>query len=560
MSDWSTACPDWEERLLAGRPLVPRLPLFAAEAERALRIFKRLRIPDLHGKPTMGEMAAPWLLAIVEAIFGSYDERTHRRMVQEFFLLIPKKNTKTSSGGAIMVEALILNRRPEGEFVQIAPTIEIADMSFAQAAGTIRADPELEKTFQIQRHIRTITHRKMGATLKVKAADTDVITGGKQVGTLVDELHVLASKKDAEEIMVELRGALTARPDGFLITITTQSKKPPVGVFKSELAKARAVRDGKFRHPLLPILYELPERIARTGDWKDRRYWGAVNPNLNRSVSLDYLERELAEAERKGPDQLALFASQHFNVEIGIGLRTDHWAGAEYWPRRVDPTLTFDTLLQRCEVVTIGIDGGGLDDLFGFGVIGREKVTRRWLAWGCAWCHESVLERRKAIASRLLDFKAARELTIVDDKLQDLGAIVGLVQRALDAGLLGGVGCDPAGLGEFVDAMDEIGVTQDNGLLIGVPQGIKLMDAVKTTERKLVNGTYVHAESGLLDWCVGNLKIEALATAIRVTKQTAGDAKIDPAMALFNAAFVMQRNPEAVMDLGDYLSAPAMFA
>jgi len=49
-----------------------------------------------------------------------------------------------------------------------------------------------------------------------------------------------------------------------------------------------------------------------------------------------------------------------------------------------------------------------------------------------------------------------------------------------------------------------------------------------------------------MDWCIGNLKIEPTATAIRATKQNAGDAKIDPAMALFNAVTIMATNPEAV--------------
>ena len=48
-----------------------------------------------------------------------------------------------------------------------------------------------------------------------------------------------------------------------------------------------------------------------------------------------------------------------------------------------------------------------------------------------------------------------------------------------------------------------------------------------------------------MTWCVGNLKIEATATAIRATKQNAGDKKIDPVMALFDAASIMQTNPDA---------------
>ena len=52
-----------------------------------------------------------------------------------------------------------------------------------------------------------------------------------------------------------------------------------------------------------------------------------------------------------------------------------------------------------------------------------------------------------------------------------------------------------------------------------------------------------------MTWCASNLKIEATATSIRATKASAGDAKIDAAMALFNAADLMSANPEsAVLD------------
>jgi phage terminase large subunit-like protein len=48
----------------------------------------------------------------------------------------------------------------------------------------------------------------------------------------------------------------------------------------------------------------------------------------------------------------------------------------------------------------------------------------------------------------------------------------------------------------------------------------------------------------MMDWCVGNVKIEPTATALRATKQNAGDAKIDPWCAMMDAATVMVRNPE----------------
>jgi phage terminase large subunit-like protein len=103
-----------------------------------------------------------------------------------------------------------------------------------------------------------------------------------------------------------------------------------------------------------------------------------------------------------------------------------------------------------------------------------------------------------------------------------------------------------AGLGELVEALRAINVTQDGDRVMGAPQGYAMMNSLKTAERKLENGTLKHCQNALMNWCVGNIKIEPTATAIRATKQNAGDAKIDPAMALFDAVTMMVRDPKAV--------------
>src|SRR6476620_122262 len=161
---WDTSCRDWEQRILSGQRLVPELPLFRVEADRALRVFKRLRLPDVIGTPTMAEACGEWFFPIVEALFGSYDPETNIRHISEVFQLIPKGNSKSSNGGAVMLTAIIVNRRPEAEFLFVAPTMEIASIAYKQAKGTIRLDKVLNDLFHVQDHIRKITHRKTGAT------------------------------------------------------------------------------------------------------------------------------------------------------------------------------------------------------------------------------------------------------------------------------------------------------------------------------------------------------------------------------------------------------------
>jgi phage terminase large subunit-like protein len=544
---WRTACPDWAARLMAGESLVPDLPLFAAERDKALRIFDRLRLPDVIGQPPMAEAAGPWIRDIVAALFGSYDAEINRRMIQEIFLLVPKKNGKSSYAAAIMVTAMIVNRRPNAEFLLIAPTMEIAGISYKQAEGIIKADPSLLEVFHLREHLKTIVHRGSGAELKIKAADTDVITGSKSTGILIDETHVFAKKSNAADIFVEIRGALAARPDGFLIQITTQSKTPPSGVFKAELEIARDVRDGALSLPRLPVLYELPDDVAQGDGWKNPAVWPRVNPNLGRSVDIQFLQNALVTAERTGKDALALLASQHFNVEIGMALRADRWIGAEYWLAATSPDLVeLDDLLARSEVAVVGIDGGGLDDLMGLAVLGRDRETQDWLLWAHAWAHPEVYERRKEIIPLLEGFEAAGELTRCERPTQDVVEAAQLVARVRDAGLLpeaAGVGLDPQGVAALVDALAERDITGDQ--VVGIPQGYRIAGAIWGTERKLADGTLKHGGQDLMAWAVGNAKVEQRGNAVLITKQAAGKAKIDPLMAAFNAVALMSRNPQA---------------
>jgi phage terminase large subunit-like protein len=456
--------------------------------------------------------------------------------------MLPTHNSSIAAG--IMLTALIIGWRTEDELLILAPTIEVAGNSFKPAAAMVRADPELDALLHVQDNIRTITHRVTKTALKVVAADTDTVSGKKAGRILIDELWVFGKRANADAMLQEAMGGMVSRPEGFVIYLTTQSDAPPAGVFKEKLEYARDVRDGRVVDPeFLPVLYEFPQAVLDTEGFMDPVNFYMTNPNLDRSVSADWIARKLGQ-RLNDPKALATFLAKHLNVEITIGLRADRWAGAEFWIKTGDRSITLDYLLKTSDMICVGIDGGGLDDLFGLCAIGRHVDTRRWNAWSRAWAHEGVLTRRKVIAPRLRDFAAEGSLTIVDDELKDISEIIETIQKIKDAGLLASVAVDPASLGELIESLSDIGVTQDDKNLYASPQGWQMMNSIKTAERMLASGRMAHDGSAMMTWCVGNLKIEPTATAIRATKQNAGDAKIDPAMAMFNAVGAMVRLPE----------------
>lgn len=542
MPEWTTACPDWEKRLVERASIIPP-PIFPDQAEYALGIFKELRVSDLPGKPTFGECSESWVFDYVKAIFGGYESETGKQLIREYGLLISKKNTKSTIAAGIMLTAVILCWREDEEHLILAPTKEVADNSFKPAAGMIRADDELSDMFQVQDHIRTITHRVTRNTLKVVAADTDTVSGKKAGRILVDELWLFGKRQNAEAMFMEALGGQVSREEGWVIFLTTQSDEPPAGVFKERLQYWRDVRDGKINDPkTLGVLYEFPESMVEKKKYLRPENFYITNPNMGRSVSAEWLEDQLRKNQSKTDGTLQQFLAKHLNIEIGLNLRTDRWAGVDFWEAQIRP-VTFRDILDRAEVATVGIDGGGLDDLLGLYIIGRDKETREWIGWGHAWAHEIAVRRRKSEESRFNDFVKAGDLTIVKRVGQDTEEVAEYVSRINDAALLDKIGIDPSGVGQILDALVEAEIPED--AVVGVSQGWRLGGAIKTTERKLAEGVLVHGGQPLMAWCVGNARVEPKGNAILITKQASGKGKIDPLMALFNAVSLMALNPEA---------------
>lgn len=298
-------------------------------------------------------------------------------------------------------------------------------------------------------------------------------------------------------MLLEALGGQISRDEGWVIYLTTQSDEPPAGVFKEKLDYRRNVRDGKIDDPkTLGALYEFPAAMVKSKAYLKPENFYVTNPNLSKSVSRQWLEDDLKKHLHKQDGTFQQLLAKHLKVQIGLNLQSDRWAGADFWEAAAIPVFTLDELLERCEVAVVGIDGGSLADLLGLVVLGREKETRRLLCWGHGWAHEIVLKRRTDIASLLLDFAAAGDLTIVKTPGDDVAAVADIVCRGHDSGLMPeerGIGIDAAGI---LDIIEEL-VTEDRGIelkqIIAIRQSYSLNGAIKTCERQVAAKTLGHA-------------------------------------------------------------------
>ena len=85
-------CPDWWDKIQAGRTPMPAVPLNEARAAKALAFFNRLRLPDVAGNPRLAEACGDWFRDILCAFLASEDPVTKRRLVWELLCMVSKKN------------------------------------------------------------------------------------------------------------------------------------------------------------------------------------------------------------------------------------------------------------------------------------------------------------------------------------------------------------------------------------------------------------------------------------------------------------------------------------
>lgn len=531
------------------------VPLDEKRAAKALAFFNRLKLPDVPGNPPLSEACGDWFRDILVAFLASEDPETKKRLVWELFCMVPKKNSKTTYIAALGLTALYMEEAPNRQMMIVAPSQKISVRCFGQAQGMIRLDQKLKAIFRVRDHIKSIERRKTGTKLDVLTFGAEIVTGEIPVLTIIDEVHELGKVAGAANVMQQIRGGGITMQGGQVAMITTQSPEQPAGIFRTELDKARKIRDGLGGEKpiLLPVIYEFPAELQKDkAYWRDPKNWSVLLPNINRSIDPEKLLADYRENGCVNDEAEQIWASQHLNIEIGVGLGETGWAGAEFWEAGADASLAdLSELLRRSEVATVGIDGGGLDDLLGLSVIGREKGSRHWLVWNHAFAHAKVLGLRKEIAPRLRDFENEKSLTICKSPAEIVEGLTKFVKTVVASALLpekNAIGIDPNNAAAVFEALFAGGVNEDMVRRLRVTPGDALSPAWWGLEFKLGDGTLKHAALDLMNWVVSNAKVLRKGNGILITKEQAGSAKIDPLIATGLGGILMSWNPAAKVE------------
>ena len=315
---------------------------------------------ELAGQPFALE---PWQQAIIGNTFGwKRPDGTRRYRVVSVF--VPGKNGKTPLAAGMAIYVWICDREPGAQVVNFAYTRDQAGLLWRWTRGFIESEHELSSRVNIYKSTHTMNLKENEASFfKTIACEDRGVHGLNLHAAIGDELHAI---KDAEAVRV-IKTRFASRTNPLLVFITTAGWDRH-SICYEEYIYASKVRDGVVRDPYyLPIIYE----AAEGDDWTDPKVWAKANPNLEKSVKIDYL-KERCERAKKLPADENTFRQLHLNQWTEQAVR---WIPMRAWDACDEP-LDMDFLKGRLCIA--GLDLASVRDTTALQLVFPVNETKKF--------------------------------------------------------------------------------------------------------------------------------------------------------------------------------------
>jgi len=250
-----------------------------------------------------------WQWCIFLNIFCWKSKDTNRRRYREAFILVPRKNGKTSAFGVIpTLYMTYCDPEQRSQNFCCAADIEQASVNFRHVSFNIEENPRLLGRLingRVNRSVRSF-ETKTGNTFKVLSSIADTKHGLSPNFVYIDEVH---AHKDGELIDVMVTGT-AARPQP-LIIYTTTSDFDRDSICNDLHSRAKKIAVGHLTDVnFLPVLYE----ADLEDDYKDEDVWKKANPNFGISIYPEYFKRQIQVCETS-PKNLNRFLRLHLNIK-----------------------------------------------------------------------------------------------------------------------------------------------------------------------------------------------------------------------------------------------------
>lgn len=482
------------------------------------------------GKPLILES---WQTKFISSLFGckrTLDDGIQRietdlRQYRMAYLEIARKNSKSTMVAGLGLFMLICDNEPGCEIYSAAADREQARIVFSIAKGMIENDPDLSRICRCYKNLIEVPNT--GAIYRVLSSDASTKHGFNAHGVLFDELH---TQPNAElwEVLTTSQGA---RTQPLVIAMTTAGSSRHSLCWQIHEQALRVLQHKSDTRTFLPVVYAADEK----DDWRDEKTWEKANPNIDVSVSREFLREECQQAQEM-PSRENAFRRLYLNQWTSQETR---WIPMNAWDE-CDGNVDAESLKgQECYA---GVDLSTTTDLTAVALCfptedeGVKVLPFYWMP------ENNIADRARrdkvpydewaksgkiyATPGNVVDYVAIRM------KLNELRKVYNIRQVAID---------------RWNASMLVTWLEDDNFEVIMMGQGFASLNAPsKALEGLILSRKLEHGGDEPLRWMANNVAIEIDAAGNIKPSKKASTERIDGIVALINglSRVILQQFPQ----------------
>ena len=478
------------------------------------------------GKPIRLEL---WQKAFIAATFGFIHKIDRNRKHREVFLVVARKNGKSTLSSAISLYLQVADNEPGAEIYAVATKEKQAKIVWLEAKKMVKKSPVLLK--RIKPLVKELRGDFNESTFVPLGSDSEKLDGLNVHGASLDEIHAWKDK-NLYDVIVD---GTSAREQPLILMITTAGTVRE-SVYDLKYDEAEMVLNG-YEDPngykderFLPIIYELDKRE----EWTDRENWPKANPGLGTIKKVDNLETKVNKAKANSLLVKNLL-TKDFNIRE---TSSEAWLTFE----ELNNKKTFKVEELKPKYGIGGTDLSSTIDLTSAHVLFMIPDNKEIYDVSMYWLPEELLEQR------------AREDKIPYDIWRDQGYLRTCpgnkvhpkfvtkwyleVQQELDI-YIPWIGYDSWSANYWVEEMQgHFG----KEAMIPVIQGKKTLSSpMKNMGADLKSNKIIYNNNPITKWCLSNTSVDIDKNLnIQPAKQRNQRKRIDGTAAMLNAYVVLQ--------------------
>jgi len=238
----------------------------------------------------------PWQLFIISNIYGFFWKATGIRRYQTAYIEIGRKNGKTALAAALAFYHLLGDGEGGGEILFTANSKDQAKIAFnAVRAFVAGVDP---KEKYLRRYRADILYQPTNSFIKVLASDSDKLDGYNCSFGIVDEYHSAPDSRVRDVI----RSSMGMRRQPLLLTITTAGFDKTLPCWELRMVATEIIAGLKQDDSFFSVIYSLDD----DDDWKDESNWQKANPNLDVTISKEFIKTQVQQAVNNPSDEVGV--------------------------------------------------------------------------------------------------------------------------------------------------------------------------------------------------------------------------------------------------------------